>query len=211
MGGLFNRLAVQTALFVIFVIFVIAIVGVVIAVQVGGAVGKNEEENYRDRIRRGITQLQERTSSFANLTKTGAIVLARIPNLREAVVKRDVVASLTAATGFSEIIGAPSQGTTGMQLYDASGNPSPRRTRHSTTASSSPLRKSRSSCGPRSPFGGVWHDELLGLVLTGTAIITRPDGSTAGAIEVVPPSIPRSPWTARRHWDCGWRSSTRPG
>lgn len=39
MGGLFNRLAVQTAL------FVIAIVGVVIAVQVGGAVGKNEEEH----------------------------------------------------------------------------------------------------------------------------------------------------------------------
>ncbi len=182
MGGLFNRLAVQTALLAI---FVLAIVGVVLAVQVGGAVGKNEEEHYRDRIRRGSTQLQERTSSFANLTKTGAIVLAGIPNLREAVVKRDVIASLTAATGFSEIVGTPFQGTTGMQLYDAGGN--------LLVRAHSPLNNRQQSTPPEvarvlqtgQSFGGVRHGELLGLVLTGTAIITGLDGSTAGAIEVM--------------------------
>lgn len=182
MGGLFNRLAVQTALLAI---FVLAIVGVVLAVQVGGAVGKNEEEHYRDRIRRGSTQLQERTSSFANLTETGAIVLAGIPNLREAVVKRDVVASLTAATGFSEIVGTPFQGKTGMQLYDASGN--------LLVRAHAPLNNRQQSTPPEvarvlqtgRSLGGVRHDELLGLVLTGTAIITGLDGSTAGAIEVM--------------------------
>ena len=182
MGGLFNRLAVQTALLAI---FVLAIVGLVLAVQVGGAAGRNEEEHYRDRIRRGSTQLQERTSSFANLTETGAIVLSGIPSLREAVTERDVVAALTAATGFSEIVGTPFQGTTGMHLYDASGT--------LLVRAHAPLNNRQQSTPPEvarvlqtgESVGGVRHDELLGLVLTGTAIVKGIDGSTAGAIEVM--------------------------
>jgi signal transduction histidine kinase/HAMP domain-containing protein len=182
MGGLFNRLAVQTALFAI---FVLAIVGVVLAVQVGGAVGDGEEEHYRDHIRRGSNQLQEQTASFASLTETGAIVLAGVPDLRDAVAKRDVVAALKAATGFSEIVGTPFQGTPGMQLYDARGNllvraHAPLNNRQQTT----PPEVARVLQNGQS-LGGVRQDELLGLVLTGTALIKGPDGSTAGAIEVM--------------------------
>ncbi|TAJ20310.1 MAG: HAMP domain-containing protein [Dehalococcoidia bacterium] len=182
MSGLFNRLAVQTALFAI---AVLVLVGIVLAIQVGAAVGKNEEDHYNDHIRRGRDQLQEQVTTFANLTETGAVVLSGSPELREAVAKRDVAAALKAATNFSEIVGTPFQGTPGMQLYDARGTllvrahtPLNNRQQITPTEVARVLRDGQS-------IGGVRHDELLGLVLSGVAAIRNSDGAIVGAIEVM--------------------------
>ena len=182
MSGLFNRLAVQTALLAT---AVLAIVGVLIAVQVGGAVGRAEETQYRGQVERARDQLQEQVSTFANLTETGAVVLATSPDVRESVAKRDVVAALRAATNFSAVVGTPFQGTPGMQLYDPQGN--------LLVRAHAPLTSRQQAVPPEvtrvlregQSLGGVRQDELLGLVLTGIAPIKAPDGSLAGAIEVM--------------------------
>ena len=182
MGGLFNRLAVQTALLAT---AVLAIVGVLVAVQVGGAVGRSEESHYREHVERARNQLQEQVTTFANLTETGAIVLAGSPEVRESVAKRDIVAALRVATNYSSTVGTPFQGTPGMQLYDTQGN--------LLVRAHAPLNSRQQTIPPEvarvlrdgQPLGGVRQDELLGLVLTGIAPIKAPDGSLAGAIEVM--------------------------
>jgi len=182
MGGLFNRLAVQTALLATGVLL---IVGALIAFQVGGSVGRTEEEHYREHVERARDQLGEQVTSFADLTETGAIVLAGSPDLRDSVARKDVVAALRAATNFSGIVGTPFQGTPGMQLYDAQGNllvraHAPLNGRQQAT----PAEVAR-VLRDRQPLGGVRQDEVMGLVLTGIAPILAPDGNLAGAIEVM--------------------------
>ncbi len=182
MGGLLNRLAVQTALLAT---AVLAVVGALVAFQVGGAVGRAEDQHYREHVERARDQLQEQVNTFANLTETGAIILANTPELRESVAKRDVVAALSAATSYSAIVGTPFQGTPGMQIYDARGN--------LLVRAHSPLNSRQQATPPEvarvlregQSLGGVRQDELLGLVLTGVAPIKAADGSLAGAIEVM--------------------------
>ena len=91
MGGLFNRLAVQTALLTT---GVLAIVGVLVAVQVGGAVGRSEEAHYQEHVKRARDQLQEQVATFVNLTETGAVILAGV--VADELVKR--IAAKRAAT-----------------------------------------------------------------------------------------------------------------
>ena len=66
MGGLFNRLAVQTALLAT---AILALVGVLFAIQVGGDVGRNEEAHYREQVERSRDQLAEQVITFANLVE----------------------------------------------------------------------------------------------------------------------------------------------
>ncbi|TAK75042.1 MAG: HAMP domain-containing protein [Dehalococcoidia bacterium] len=182
MGGLLNRLAVQTALVAT---VVLATVGVLIAVQVGGAVGRNEEAHYREHVERARDQLTEQVTTFANLTETGAVVLASSPDLRDSVAKEDVTAALRSATNFSAIVGTPFQGTPGMQIYNERGE--------LLVRAHAPLNSRQQGTPPEvtrvlredQSLGGVRQDELLGLVLTGIAPIKAPDGSLAGAMEVM--------------------------
>jgi len=182
MGGLFNRLAVQTALLAT---AVLAVVGALIAFQVGADVGRAEEQHYRDHIELACNQLREQVNTFANLTETGAIILASSPELRDSVAKHDVIAALNVATSYSAIAGAPFQGTPGMQVYDARGD--------LLVRAHSPLNSRQRATPPEvtrvlendQPLGGVRQDELLGLVLTGVAPIKAADGSLVGAIEVM--------------------------
>ena len=182
MGGLFNRLAVQTALLVT---VVLGLIGVFLAVQVGGAVGAAEETRYRERVQRGRDQLQDQIVSFAGLTETGAVVLTASPDVRDAMAKRDVVGALRAVTAFSEVAGSPFQSQPGMQLYDQQGS--------LLVRAHNPLNNRQQVTPPEvarvlsegQPLGGVRHDELLGLVLTGVAPVNGPDGRRVGAIEVM--------------------------
>ncbi len=182
MGGLLNRLAVRTALLAT---AVLAIVGALVAVQVGGAVGRTEEAHYREHVQRAGEQLSQQVATFANLTETGAIVLAGSPDVRDAIAKRDVVAALRAATTFSSTVGTPFQGMPGVQLYDAQGNllvraHAPLNSRQQAV----PLEVAR-VLREGQPLGGVRQDELIGLVLSGIAPVKAPGGSLAGAIEVM--------------------------
>ncbi|MBM4411723.1 MAG: HAMP domain-containing protein [Chloroflexi bacterium] len=151
----------------------------------GGAVGRTEEEHYREHVQRACAQLQEQVDTFADLTETGAIILANSPDVRDSVARRDVVAALRAATSYSAIVGTPFQGTPGMQIYDPQGN--------LLVRAHSPLSGRQQATPPEiarvlkegQPLGGIRQDELLGLVLTGVAPIRGADGALAGAIEVM--------------------------
>lgn len=182
MGGLFNRLAVQTALLAT---AVLAAVGLLVAVPVGGSVGRAERAHYRERVGRAHDQLQEQVATFANLTKTSAMVLAGSPEARESVAKRDVVAALRAATTYAVFIGAPFQGALGTQIYNTQGN--------LLVRAHAPLNNRQQAVPPEvarvlrdgQSLGGVRYDELLGLVLTGVAAVKAPDGAITGAVEVM--------------------------
>lgn len=182
MGGLFNRLAVQTALLAT---AVIAIIGAIIAVKVGEVVGRNEEARYVARIERSRDQLQEQITTFENLTETGAVVLANMPEIRNALAKRDVVAALQTATDYSATTGTPFRGTPGMQIYDAQGNLLVRA--HAPLNNRQPAVPAEVTRVLRNaqPLSGIRNDELLGLVLTGIAPVRSPSGALVGAVEVM--------------------------
>lgn len=181
MDGLFTRLAVQTALLAT---AVLTAVGVLIAVQVGAAVGRTEEARYREHVERARGQLQGQAATFASLAKAAAVVLAGSPEVRESLAKRDA-AALRAAGNVSAVVEAPSLGMPGTQLYDARGD--------LLVRTHAPLNSRQRAVPPEvarvlregQPLGGVRQDELLGLVFTGIAPVNAPDGSLAGAVEVM--------------------------